>query len=142
MQASILVLEPETPRSIQIRRALECHGHHLLFVPSAAIALGALRHVQFDILLAPVSPLTISAAALSAQAKLLQPRLRVLILDEPEPGRDLLYSSVDAYLRTPISDAALVDAVRALLATSGGAMPAGAFPEYVKPADEVKPSVN
>jgi CheY-like chemotaxis protein len=142
MQASILVLEPEIRRSIQIRRALECRGHHLLFVPSAAIALGALRHVQFDILLAPVSPLTISAAALSAQAKLLQPRLRVLILDELELGRDLLYSSVDAHLRTPISDAALVDAVRALLARSDGPLPASSSPEYVKPADEVNPSVN
>jgi len=142
MQASILVLEPEIRRSIQIRRALEYHGHHLLFVPTAALALGALRHVQFDILLAPVFPLTIGAAALSAQAKLLQPQLRVLILDEPEPGRDVLYSSVDAYLRTPISDAALADAVRALLGRCDPAMPAIAAPEHVKPAHKVKPSVN
>lgn len=120
MHASILVLEPEISSSLQVRHALEGHGHRALVVPNAAIALGALRHVQFDIFVAPLSPLTISAQNLSTQAKLLQPQLRVLVLDELGHRNDLSCPSIDAYIRKPICNSTLGDTVRALLSRADG----------------------
>lgn len=119
MHASILVLEPEIRSSLQVRHALEGHGHRALIVPNAAIALGALRHVQFDIFVAPLCPLTISAKDLSTQAKLLQPQLRVLVMDEHEHRPDMSCPSIDAYIRKPICNSTLGDTVRALLNKAG-----------------------
>jgi DNA-binding response OmpR family regulator len=113
---------------MRVHRALEVQGHHILAVPHAAIALGVLRHVQFNILVAPLAPLTISARDLAAQAKLLQPELRVLVLDELELGWDLLYSNVDAYIQKPISDLAFGEAVQRLLSRSGNAAPSSHTP--------------
>lgn len=122
MSASILLLEPTVHRSRRIRRLLERQGHHVLTVPHAGIALGVLRHVQFDILIIPLAVVAISARDLSKQVKLLQPALRVLVMDEAELNDSVLYSIADAYVRKPISDSLLQDAVQALLDRASGAV--------------------
>ena len=91
MQASVLLLDPDTTHPRQVRQTLERQGDYVLGVTTAALALGMLRHVHVDLLLLPRFPLTISRVDLAAQAKLLQPHLDVRVLDDLalEPGATL-----------------------------------------------------
>lgn len=116
MSSSILLLEPALQRSKRIHHVLDGLGHHVLTVPHAGIALGVLRHVQFDILIVPLAKSAISAQELSAQASMLQPQLRVLVVDESELGDSSLYAIADAYDSKPVGDLALKDMIGTLLA--------------------------
>jgi CheY-like chemotaxis protein len=133
MNASILLLEPAMQRSKRIHHVLESLGHHVLTVPHAGIALGVLRHVQFDILIVPMAVSAISAQELSAQARMLQPRLRVLIADESELDDGSLRALADADRGKAVSDPALKDMVRTLLARADNAAHA---PRAKRPADQ------
>lgn len=115
MRASILLLAPEPTDSDRIRQVLEQQGHHVLAVPTAAVALGALRHVHFDLLVLPLVSSTISAQDLSTQAKLLQPQLRLLVISEIEDAGSALSGRFEACVRAPFSDAALEEQVLSLV---------------------------
>lgn len=129
MNASILLLEPGLQRSKRIHRVLEAQGHHVLTVPHAGIALGVLRHVQFDILIVPLGVSAISAQELSTQARMLQPRLRVLVVNESELGDGSLYAIADAYVGKAGGDPVLKDTVHALLARADSAGRAAGWSE-------------
>jgi DNA-binding NtrC family response regulator len=106
VKASVLIIAPEGHWHSSLTAAIESYGYRVLVVPTAAIALGALRHIFFEILIGPFSSPTISGVDLGSQARLIQPHLQlVAIVDEPSAAGS--YTEFDAVVAAPLTASAL-----------------------------------
>ena len=78
VKASVLILPPDGPWSSTLTAAIESYGYRVLVAPTPGLALGALRHIRFDVLVGPSANRTISGVELGKQARLIQPELRLV----------------------------------------------------------------
>jgi CheY-like chemotaxis protein len=115
VKTSILILTPNRNWPSSLTNAIESYGYRVLVAPTAAIALGALRHILFDVLVGPLTDSTITGAALGTQAKLIQPTLRLVAIGDHADQPPALGKSFDAFVREPVHPVELHQAISAVV---------------------------
>jgi DNA-binding NtrC family response regulator len=106
VKASVLIIAPEGHWDGSLTAAIESYGYRVLVVPTAALALGALRHILFEVLVGPFSNPTISGADLGSQARLIQPHLRLVAMVDASSTAGH-HAQFDAVVAPPFTASAL-----------------------------------
>jgi DNA-binding NtrC family response regulator len=115
VKTPVLILAQDRHWSSSLTAAIEAHGYQLLVAPTAALALGALRHIRFDVLVGPFWNATISGTELGTQARLIQPKLRLVAVIEETDHNTFGHANFDAVLREPVLPAKFHQTISALL---------------------------
>lgn len=106
VKASVLILPPDGPWSGSLTAAIESYGYRVLVAPTPGLALGALRHIRFDVLVGPSANRTISGVELGKQARLIQPDLRLVGIAAPD-GSPEQAPYFDALVTSPLTPSSL-----------------------------------
>jgi DNA-binding NtrC family response regulator len=115
VNTSVLIIAPEGHWHGSLTAAIESYGYRVLVVPTAAIALGALRHILFEVLIGPFSNPTISGADLGSQARLIQPHLRLVAIADPSSTAEH-HVQFDAVVAAPFTASAVDKALSGIAA--------------------------
>ena len=100
MRACILVVERDERQRRSFVEVLRAFNYRVVGSPTANDALNALRGVVFDALVVAVKPSHVEEIFVAAEAKKIQPHLKLIVVStEPPPAT--LPTELDEYIQDP-----------------------------------------